>query len=1547
TNIVRGAAITTTGTGPLAFTLNPGGILTSTEAGAISLDGSFTESGAATANIAGSITTTNDNISFSSPIAMTGPVSFDTGAGIGDITVTTIDGAQPLTMTAGTGSITASGAIGGNIRIGALTVNSCTNFTGSGLTAASVDITETGGTVHSNGNINTNTAAGITLNANNIIRGGSITATNGGPLIVTFSGTSTAAGPFPINVGSVSLTGTGPSGVFFGGTVTTDTGGIDLHSPVTFLADGIADTSISGGDIHFFSTVNGAKNVTLIAGAGNILFDGVVGGTTPLATMTITSANNVTAASAVSAASIVQTAGAGKTTFGGAVTTTNAAGISLTGNQVELDGAVTTTTGGPLSINHTGLLTIGTGSSMSLDGAFSELGGGNVSLGANITTTNDPISWADPITLTHDATLNSGAGAGDITFTSTIDGPFCLTVLAGTGTVQFSGAVGLSTPLNCISATGATIAQNSTAQTATTVNYTGAIELGGGITTADHDITLNGNVQVANDITLTTGAGAGDISITGNIDGDVSGRNLTLAAGTGSVTVGGTIGGTVHLNNLTITGNDITWGNLGTTGIGSSSTTVLNAANSITFTGTNYNNGALLFTAGSSFIFDAAAPVTLTSSNLPITFTTGTIQLAAGTPLTMNSNGGNIAFGNLTVADAGLTNLTVNAITGSMTFTQIGTAGFPLNAVDLTASTFTPTPSQGTNVFSTSLSVNTPTITTLSGAVSIPGTSFTYANPVVLNGNVTITFASCPVAGTLIFNQSLDADVFSRTLAINACGQVVTFNGPVGAITPFTSISIDQASDVNINSIMNTGSLAQTMGTGTTTIASALSTTGAGGISLETSAISVNGSIETTGGGPVTFNNSGAVTVPGADINVDGAFQQTGAGSVSIGGTIRTTDDPISFASAVSLSADLNLNSVSSTGAAITFNDKVDGAHILNIAAGSGTITLTGAVGSVTPLQKLTLTSAGDVNAGAVSAASIVQTIGTGKTTFSGAVTTTNVAGISLTGSQFELDGAVTTTNNGPLLIHNSQTLKLIGGGSISGALTQTGLGGVTLAGTTSAGAAVSFASAVTLNGTTNLDTSANGSNITFSSTLDGTQNLTLNLGNTGNLLFGGAVGGTPLGVLTITNAGNVNASTISAASITQSAGHGISTLGSLTTSATGGISLTGTAFVINGNLITTALGPVSIIDSAALTLNGGAGTSITGAFSQSGGGAVSLSGTLTTVNQPMSFTNAVSLTGTTALSTGAGAGTITFSSTLDGNQNLTLTAGTGNIVFGGAIGSLTALGALTVQSCTDITYPNTKAVSVTQNASSGTTTLSSPIATTGTSGISLTGTTITQSSSLSSIVTDPISIAHTGVYTMGGTISSGGAFTESGLGGTVQLNGSITSASNNVSFANAITLTGPSSISTSAGGGNILLSSTVDGNNNLSLTAGAGSITFGGDVGGGTRIGILTINSGAVSTTQGISAASISQMSGSGTFGVLNTNQAAGILLQGTTFTLAGNVTTTGAGALTIQNTGALVVSGTTFSIAGAVDQTGLGTTTLSSAITAGGVIPSTSTGI
>jgi hypothetical protein len=70
------------------------------------LDGEFTQSGTGPVNIGSNITTTNDNISFNSPVTLKNDVSFNTGAGAGDIIFNNkVDGTTAnipnLTLTAG------------------------------------------------------------------------------------------------------------------------------------------------------------------------------------------------------------------------------------------------------------------------------------------------------------------------------------------------------------------------------------------------------------------------------------------------------------------------------------------------------------------------------------------------------------------------------------------------------------------------------------------------------------------------------------------------------------------------------------------------------------------------------------------------------------------------------------------------------------------------------------------------------------------------------------------------------------------------------------------------------------------------------------------------------------------------------------------------------------------------------------------------------------------------------------------------------------------------------------------------------------------------------------------------------------------------------------------------------------------------------------------------------------------------------------------------------------------------------------------------------
>lgn len=1533
-SIVRGAAITTTGTGPLTLAIASGGSLTSTAAGAISLDGAFSQSGTGAVLLSGNITTTNDAISFSGPITLSGPVSLDSGAGLGNITFTTADGANDLTLAAGTGNIVVSGAVGSGTRIGNLVVSSCANLTVQAITASSINITESGGVATFNGDCNTNALAGVVVDVTSLVSAGNITTTSGGPYSATFTGSFSQTVPALMQVGSVSIASSpaGAGAVSFAGTIITDTAGVTLDATLTLSGAVVVNTSASNGAIALNYAIDGADDLTLTAGTGTVTLAGAVGSGTPVDFLVVSSASSFST-QAVSAVAI--TVNSTATTFNGALSTTGIGGIQVSGASCSILNNVTTTNSGIVAITHTGTLSIPSTSVMSLDGAFSETGGGGVSLGGNITTTNDNIAWSDAVTLTHASTLSSGVGAGNITFASTVDGAYDLTLTAGTGQVQFSAAVG-TTPLNSLAVTAATIIQNAAVTTTSTLSYTGTVNLGANITTTNSNITITGNLlrTNTNSVTIDSGLGAGNISITGTVNGNLSGRNLTVTAGTGSVTFGGTIGGTIALQTLTVSADTITWANLGGASSGTGTTT-LTATTTIAFTGTVYNNGTHSYTAGTSFTF--SSPATITSNNLPITFTTGTIQLAAAADLTINSNGGNITLADLTVADNNVTNTTINAATGTFDYGILGeNLGNHINTAYFNAGTYVKTPPL--DVYAATVTVDSIVPIDVSADVTSPGAAITYNAPVRLTGD-TITFSTCPSApgANITFNNGLDGDgVHNGVVILDPCGNNVVFNSPVGAATALTSITIASGTtDVTIAAPVTTGSFSQAGGIGTTTIASTLTTTGASGVSIATDSVAISGAIATTNTGGVTIDVATALTISGADLNLDGAFQQTGTGAAAVSGSITTTGGQISFAGASTLNGALDL---SSAGGAITFGSTITGAtNNLSLTAGNGDITLTG---SATGLGAVAIPSANVVNGTTLSAVSLTQSAATaitGKTTFTGAVTTSGLSGIQLTGTQFEFDGLITTTGNGPLVITNGDALAIAAGATIAGAFTQNGAGTTSLGGAFTVDGTVSVATATTLTATTSFDTSLNQSNISFLSTISGAQNLSFNLGNNGELSVTGAIGS--VGDFAVTNSGNVTLGSVTANTIALVSTEA-SALGALTTSGAGGISLSLNSGSVVGNIITTSAGPVAITNTGTVTLTPGAGTSISGAFTQSGGGTTLLSGTLTTTNTDLSFTNAISLAGTTVLSTGAGSGNLTLGSAVNGTNALTLTAGLGSIAFGGSVGATTPVGAVTVVSCADIAYPSVQASSLLQSASSGTTTCSSAIATSGVAGISLTGTTMNLSGGLTTTGSGPVAITNAGICTLSGAVSSSSTFTQNDAGSSVNLATTITTTNGALSFGSPISLTAASALNSGSGGGNITLSGSVNGAYNLTVTAGTGSCTFASSVGAGTRIGTLSIVSGVGNTTAAVTAAAIAQSSGSTTFGALNTNTIAGISLIGTSFTLADTVTTTALGPLTIQNSSSLTLSGSSFSVAGAFSQSGAGGVSLASAIAAGGTI-------
>ncbi len=1508
--------VTTTGSGPV--TLTNSGLLSIPSGTAFTLDGPFTQSGTGTASLGGSITTPDVGITFAAPITLTGAASLDSGGGAGNITLNgAIDGANSLTLAAGTGDVTLQSDIGQTTPLTGLTIqNGATILVNTDATVAGpFTITAATGTTTINDLLEATTVSitGAAVNFNQAV------SSTAGAITVNNSGTFTTSSIAPI-AAATSFTQTGAGTVSLGSNVIA-AGTLSIASPIT-LTQNVALNS-GGGDLTLSDAVSGVFDLTLTAGAGDMTLSGNVG-SPRIGNFTIASGNDINV-QAITAASISLLSSTGTATLNGALDADTLAGITLVGNNFITSGAVTTTNGGPLVITNSGFLTATGASVITLNGggSFTQNGAGLVNVGGTLTTQGGNISHTSPINVPVTTTFTSNGG--DITFQDTIDGIACLTLDAGTGDVVLNGAVGATTPLGCLDASGAEVIPNGAIETVGTVQLTGEVILDGAITTAGSGITLTGDVTIENSLTLTTGVGGGDITITGTVNGDGAGKNFTLTAGAGDITLGGTVGAATPFNDLIFTGNNISWEGIGGGGVGASGTTTLNATTDITFSGTTYHGGTQSYTAGGDFHFTAGALTTLTSNNKPITFSIGTIELGT-TDLTVVSHGGAITIATL---EGGGRILDINADTGAMNFVQIGSSGNNLSDVTLTSDAIIPTPILDTNVFADNLTIATSSAMTILSLPQLIG-NLIYNGPVTVQGNIVY---SCGSAGTITFNDTVDADTAGvDTLAINfsPCTGSVIFNAPVGSNAPLASISIDGATDVTTQSTVDVGTLSVTNGTGTVAINAGLDTTAAGGISLTTPIINLLGAITTGVGGDLTLNNSGALTVtPGTGFTMGGAFLQTGAGAVSIGGNISTSDATIQFTGPVTLGGMTTFNS---TGGDISFGSTVEGAKHLTLQAGTGAITLTGAVGTAgTPLTSLTISSAGDVTASSpIFATTFKQLGGTGLSIFD-AITTTALNGIQLTGKDFTFSGDITTNNSGSFLLNHSGTASFAVGGIhvIPGAVTQSGAGSVNLAGTFTVGGNVSFAQGVTLTGATTIDTSANGTPIAFSSPITGSGDLTLSLG-TGTLTSLGTIGS---GVFTISSVGNASLGTITATSITQTAGSGTTTIiGDLTTS--GAIDLTGTNLTLNGTLTG---GSLALTNSGPLSLTLGGSTLIDGPFTQSGGGAVSLSGTLSTNSQNLTFTNPITLTGGATLATGGG--TLTLSSTVNGNHPLTLTAGTGNVVFGANLGTVNPIGPLTITTVQNITYPEVHATSIVQSGSSGTTTITGPLNTTGALGVAMTGGAINQNGAIVTIGTGGVTFTHTGALTIASTTVAAGGYTQNG-GGTVSLGGNITTTNSLISFADPVALT--TGVTLTAGP-LITFNSPITGAQTLSLTATGGTITLGGDVGTvGTPLTSLTLAQADNTSTQGIFADTITQSTGTGTTtfnGGINASGLSGISLTGEAFTF--NDTITSSGSLTIANTGlATFNSGATGSITGAFTQNGAGGVQLSSVLTAGGAI-------
>jgi len=390
---------------------------------------------------------------------------------------------------------------------------------------------------------------------------------------------------------------------------------------------------------------------------------------------------------------------------------------------------------------------------------------GSSQLGASIVTTGAQ-SYAGPASLVADSTLTGPS----VSFGSTLDGAHALTVAAAA--TNFAGAIGATTAL-----------------TSLTTDTAGTTQLGGNVTTSGG--------QTYSDALLLNG----DAVLTGstlNLAGSVNGAHTLAVNGSTGVTLGGPIGGTTALAGLSVGGPlQLNAGAVTTTGAQSyAGAATLGAATTlsapaIAFGSTLDGGFALTTQSAGPTSFTGAVGATTPLASLtaagggtvqlsgPSVDTSGAQSYSGALQLTGSSRLTGSAL-TLTGPVSGATDLTLqaNAFTGGSSISGTGV---------LTIAPLDPTLSIGVAGGAGALQVSQAALDGASGFSGhvigrADGSGAVSAGNLVLRANTTLQSAT----GDLNVG-SVDG---AFALALNS-GGTTRIAGPVGAVTPLTSLTTD------------------------------------------------------------------------------------------------------------------------------------------------------------------------------------------------------------------------------------------------------------------------------------------------------------------------------------------------------------------------------------------------------------------------------------------------------------------------------------------------------------------------------------------------------------------------------------------------------------------------------------------------------------------------------------------------------------------------------------------------------------------------------------
>jgi len=774
------------------------------------------------------------------------------------------------------------------------------------------------------------------------------------------------------------------------------------------LDGGTPTITATSGNVTFSSTINGAYAATVSAPSGTATFTGIVGGTTPLASLTVS-------ADTASLNANISTDNGGNVDFTGtdAVTLTSAVTIdtelnndanagdilfktsgTINGAQVlSLDASTTGAfTGGAVQLGTLGNTTVLTSLTVANQGGGTD---GTTTLYGNITTSGAiDLTAADDINLAHDVTLVTTNSAVDLGTGDNIDGAYALTIDSGSGAVTL-GRIGAATDITGLTITSGTLTSADMVEVdgPLTVTASGAVDIDGEIDvdgvsgdvsiTTSSTLALDANLTVdgASTVTLSSGTSAmtigtaGDATVTG-INGNIKiiAGNLTLGTGgnngvvttaTGSGNIKVDSSGVITVN----TGSSMSSGgylDIDPTNVTNNGTLNGDEYVSIAATGTVTNEGTISTDNAGSYITINSATI---AQNGSITTPTGGseyVTLAATGAITDDGTG-LITTDVLNVTDAvtvgasgnplntAISTLNESGVDGATYITE--TNGITLNNVDVDGAV-TVTATLGDIAATTVTTTNDDvTLTSTAGAITV-GAITAGSGTVTLNAHTTINDAAADTTADITAaTVDLDAiDGIGNTAALELANATTIDADTTGAGAAIIDLSNDSAQAITLQSFTTAGTAANItfsqVGGGALTVTSAVTTDG--NITISADDANLTAATITAGGSgndvTLTTTNSGNVYVDNVTANDQIAI--TSAGLIGESGSDSTAD-----LTAVTAT----LRSANGIGASDAIETNITNLDVINSISGDIQITEVVAGGALNINQAAQQTS-GNVN---------------------------------------------------------------------------------------------------------------------------------------------------------------------------------------------------------------------------------------------------------------------------------------------------------------------------------------------------------------------------------------------------------------------------------------------------------------------------------------------------------------------------------------------------------------------------------------------------------